>query len=176
MSLKGAGSKGKPSCVAEQWVRAGGAEVCTPIILGSGGVMAPGDYPVLATGTLTSGAVTWPSGGHYFCAINDTNSTACTLISCGLLTITATPSAPFLIELAVATTTNPLGLRTNFNPNASYSWTIVSASGGISGFDPTAFIIRSSAGPNRGPDQCDLRGVGYRRASAVLPIVSPGVI
>ena len=128
-------------------VLTGTGSMTTPIILSSGGVMAPGDYPVLATGTLTSGAVSWPSGGHYFCAINDTNSTACTLISCGLLTITATPSAPFLIDLSVLTTTNSLGLGTNFNPNSAYSWTIVSASGGISGFDPTAFLIRSSVYP-----------------------------
>jgi len=67
----------------------------------------------------------------------------------GTLTITSTSGAPFALVVFSPSNSQP------FDNTHSYSWTIASASGGITGFDPGAFTIDLSGFPN------DLGGGGF---------------
>ena len=128
-----------------------GTGIVGPVIVSGRGALAPGNYPFLTPGKLTTGALTLNGGGHYFWELNNVSGTAgsangWSTLQCAALTISASSSSPFIIDVALLTSTNSLGLPANFNPAASYSWTLISASS-ISGFAANAFVINSSALP-----------------------------
>lgn len=113
----------------------------------SGGVLAPGSSP----GTLTiDGDATFGGGGHYEFEINDVAGTPgsdpgwdLAQISGGL-TISADSSNPFVVDVRSLTTGNVPGAAANFDDTANYSWALLTASGGISGFDPAAFALNTT--------------------------------
>jgi Bacterial Ig domain len=62
----------------------------------------------------------------------------------GTLRVTATASNQFTVQIVSATADNTPGPPAHFNYDQSYSWPIVTASGGIAGFDPTEINLRTT--------------------------------
>lgn len=124
------------------------------ITIGSSQAVAPGVnsdfyYGEGAVGTLSfSSGLVLSSGGTYFWDIMDVNSFAgngWSLLSIsGALTISSTPGAPFTLSLSPYGYAENYGTIINFNPTLPYSWTVVTASGGITGFTPTNFVLDST--------------------------------
>ncbi len=116
----------------------------------NGGTIAPGNSP----GTLHAGATTFASGGSYLWEINNVNGTAGAdpgwdlLAVTGGLTISATNADPFTIDVTSLTSGNAAGLATGFSTNASYSFTLVSTTSGISGFSTDKFTLDTSGFAN----------------------------
>lgn len=118
----------------------GGTGIITgPLQLNSGGIVSPGASP----GNLSVGPTTWEGGAHFAFEINDGSGTAGSqwdlLTISGALTINATPSTPFVLDLVSLTAGNAGGLLVNFDPTNSASWLFATASGGITGFETGAF-------------------------------------
>jgi autotransporter-associated beta strand protein len=118
--------------------------------IGAGSTLSPGNSP----GTLNTGSQTWAGGGTYLWEINDVNAGIGTdpgwdwVNISGSLSITATDLNPFSIDITSLTLANTAGLIHNFADLTSYSWTLATASGGISGFSMDAFILNTSAFQN----------------------------
>jgi fibronectin-binding autotransporter adhesin len=102
-------------------------------------------------GTLHSGAATWGAGGEFDFEINDANGLAGTNwglnVVNGTLAINAgtTAASKFLVKLNTLDASNAPGSMQDFNPSQSYDWTVVTATGGITGFNPAEFAIDTSA-------------------------------
>ena len=113
------------------------------------GAISPG----ASVGTLTTAAQTWGPGGRYVWQMNDATGTAGVnpgwdkLVSSGFLSILSSPSQRFTVDItslagAVA------GPAAHFNNTAPQSWTILSAAGGIGGFDPANFTLNTGSFSN----------------------------
>lgn len=115
------------------------------LTIADGATIAPGNSP----GTLNAGNTTFGAGGNYSWEINDAEGSAGTnwdfLNITGTLTITATAMDPFVIELISLLGDNSAGALANFDAAQDYSYTIATASGGITGFSADAFSV-STAG------------------------------
>jgi autotransporter-associated beta strand protein len=126
---------------------AGSGSVST-LTVNAGGTVAPGNSP----GTLTAGNTTFASGGTYAFEINNATGTAGTnwdLLSInGSLTLTATAGSPFNVTLSSLLANNSAGDVINFNSAQNSSYTFITATGGIVGFDASAFAINSTAFSN----------------------------
>lgn len=112
------------------------------------GTYSPGNSP----GTSNTGSQTWAGGGAYVWEINNATGVSGTnydlLNITGSLNITATNASPFAINLTSLTTGNAAGNVINFNSAANYSYTIATASGGISGFGADKFTLNTSSFSN----------------------------
>jgi autotransporter-associated beta strand protein len=120
------------------------------VSLASAATLSPGSGP----GTLTLGqSLSLVSGGNYnWQMLSGTGvagaSNAWDLLAVtGSLSIDSTSVDPFKINLWTLSGTSPdtSGNAANFNSALSYTWTIATAAGGISGFDATKFQIMTSA-------------------------------
>lgn len=128
----------------------GSGTVIGTVTLDSGSTIAPGSSP----GTLNTGGQIWNGGAQYAVEINDANGTAGSdpgwdLISItGGLTINATSSDKFNIDVISLTLANTTGDAANFDSTQNYSFKILTASAGITGFDTNSFNIDTSAFSN----------------------------
>jgi hypothetical protein len=111
------------------------------------GTISPGASP----DRLTTGPQTWNSGAAFLWEVSDFNGTVGGIPGTdfvqinGQLTIAATSQNKFTIYLATLNPNdNSIGLAANFNNTAEYSFPIVTASGGIVGFDPEKFVVDTS--------------------------------
>lgn len=119
----------------------------TPLTIGSGVALAPGNSP----GAISSGAQTWTSLGTYQWEINKVASAGGTRGGdpgwdwaniTGNLNITATSGSKFTIDLVgLNPSTNTAGAIGGFDNTQNYSWTIATFSGAVSGFDPSVFNL-----------------------------------
>ena len=116
-------------------------------LLNEGGIIAPGN----STGTLNAASSTWGPNGIYNFEVNDfagtagSNSLGWDLLNIsGTLDITATLADPFVIDINSLTSGQVAGLANNFDPLQNYSLPIVTAAGGITGFDPSLFSIETT--------------------------------
>jgi hypothetical protein len=119
------------------------------IVLNLGSTISPGKSP----GTLSvAGNVTWNAGGNYNWQIYDTALAAGTgwdlVNATGTLDLSAlTVGSEFNVNLwslsAIAPDVN--GDALNFDPSQNYTWTILTASSGITGFSADKFLINSGA-------------------------------
>jgi hypothetical protein len=113
------------------------------------GTIAPGS----SVGTINTANETWSGGGHYTWEMNQGDGTAGIdpgwdkVNITGTLTITATPTNKFTIDVA-SLTGSVAGPAANFTTAGDPTWTILTASGGITGFDPGAFTTTSTAFSN----------------------------
>jgi len=116
------------------------------LTIGSGGTLSPGNSP----GTLSAGNTTFGGGGSYLWEINKTAGTAGAdpgwdlLSISGTLAITANSSSKFTINLTSLTLGNAAGQVGDFNSSSNYSFTFVTTTGGITGFDPSVFNISTT--------------------------------
>lgn len=114
------------------------------------GTLSPGNSP----GTLSTGNLIWSNGGDYNWQMVDATGAAGsaydTVSVTGTLDLTALTSGQFGINLWSLSSTGPdvNGNAINFNNTIDQSWTILTTSGGISGFDASDFLI--SIGANNG--------------------------
>ncbi len=117
--------------VSDSGVLAGTGSVGGMLTVENGGTLSPG----LSVGTLSGVDATWGPGGNYDLDIDGVGSGDSDLLALsGTLNVTATQAAPYSINLRSA----PLP---DFNEETSYSWTIASADGGVTGFAPSKFDV-----------------------------------
>src|SRR5205823_1368288 len=109
--------------------------------------ISPGSSP----GTMTTGPETWNGGAHYTWEINQAGSGEGAdpgwdlLTISGALTITATSANRFNLDLTSLTLADAAGPISGFNNSAEYTWRIVHATAGITGFDPAKFSLNTSS-------------------------------
>ncbi|MBI5689228.1 MAG: autotransporter-associated beta strand repeat-containing protein [Verrucomicrobia bacterium] len=139
------------------------------------GTVSPGSSP----GILSTGSATWQGGGTYLWEINDAVSTAGVgwdlLAISGSLSITATPASKFNFTLRSLNPSagNTAGPAFDFTSGANYSFTVATTTGGISGFNSSAFAINTSGFANPFTGTWSLAQVGnnldlvYTGASAI---------
>ncbi|MEM7147406.1 MAG: autotransporter-associated beta strand repeat-containing protein [Verrucomicrobiota bacterium] len=114
--------------------------------LDSGDTISPGS----STGSLTFNAnQTWGPGAAYTWEINDTTNGPEGLFGHdrvlinGTLNITATSGSPIAVNLNSLDFNQAAGNVHNWNTFDTHQWPIVTATGGITGFDATHFTINS---------------------------------
>jgi autotransporter-associated beta strand protein len=119
------------------------------------GTISPGASP----GELTTGPETWNGDASYVWEINDADFGAAgsgvgwDLVNitggAGTLSITATAAHKFTIHLnSLDPFTDLPAPADDFENTAEYSFTIAHTTGGITGFDPTAFVLDTSGFQN----------------------------
>jgi hypothetical protein len=108
-----------------------------------------------AIGTFTNnGNMAFNGGGAYVWDINNARVTAGSdpgwslLKITGDLAINANSGSPFNIKITSLTAGDVPGNAVNFNPNVNGSWTIAQSASPITGFDPSAFHLDTSAFSN----------------------------
>jgi autotransporter-associated beta strand protein len=111
------------------------------VTLNSGGTISPGN----GVGTISTGNETWNGGAHYAWQINDATAAAGTgfdtIAVNGTLSIAATSGSKFNIDIQSLSGSTP-GNAANFG--TSGTWTLATASGGITGYAPAAFAINTN--------------------------------
>ena len=127
---------------------AGAGLVSGTVTMSSGATLSPGSN----LGTLTvGGGLTFNGGGNYNWQIVSGSGSAGSswdLASVGgALTIASSTASPFKINLWSLSGTSPdvNGNATNFDSTQNYTWTIVTATGGISGFAADKFRVNTSS-------------------------------
>ena len=114
----------------------------------AGGTLSPGLSPGVLT---TTGSAVFADGGNYNWQLFNATGAAGSgwdLLAVGsTLDIAATSANPFRINLWTLSGTGPdvSGSASNFASNQSYTWTIASATTGITGFSADKFVVRTSA-------------------------------
>jgi autotransporter-associated beta strand protein len=134
----------------------GSGTVSGGMTLTSGSILSPGNSP----GTMATGAQTWLDGSSYLWEINDSGGTQGAdpgwdfLDITGALDLTNLGAGGFTIDIdslngAVAGDANGFNTWTKGAPgDFDYSFTIATASSGISGFDAADFTLDSSGFSN----------------------------
>ena len=117
----------------------GSGTILGDMTVAAGSTVSPGMSP----GTLIhTGNETWIGGGAYHWEIEDADADPGTgwdmLNISGSLTVEATPSSPFLIDI------HTLWASGAFDPPVNYQWEIATASGGIVGFEESSFSLLTS--------------------------------
>ncbi len=117
----------------------GSGTILGDMTVAAGSTVSPGMSP----GTLIhTGNETWIGGGAYDWEIEDADADPGTgwdmLNISGSLTVEATPSSPFLIDI------HTLWASGAFDPPVNYQWEIATASGGIVGFEESSFSLLTS--------------------------------
>ncbi len=117
-------------------------------------VLSPGlNQPGQLNFNFTSGAtLILDSGGNYQWKLMDAkNSTGGwdTIAVTGGVNITATSIAPFNLTISTVNADGSSGLAGNFDVYSSYSWTLLTSTTPITGFDTTKFSIDSTLFLNR---------------------------
>jgi autotransporter-associated beta strand protein len=111
------------------------------------GTLSPGNSP----GTLSTGSQTWFNGGDFNMQVHDATGIAGTgfdtIAIDGALDLTNLSNLGFAINLWSLSATGPdvSGNALNFDNALAQSWTILTTSGGITGFDAGDFAINTSA-------------------------------
>jgi autotransporter-associated beta strand protein len=123
------------------------------VTLQNGGTLAPGGSVI---GALTTGAETWNAGSVVVCKIAGTNDDSASrdfLAMNGTLNLNALTNATATLKLVSMANSSTPGNVPNFNPAASYTWTIGSATG-LTPADPAilnSIVLDSSAFLNAHP-------------------------
>jgi hypothetical protein len=112
-------------------------------------------------GTLATGANTWNQGGRYVWSVNDADAsltpglaTGWSLLQIdGPLTINSTSGNRFVIDLRSLASGNAPGVVPNFPGDTDKSWTIATATGGISAFTGDQFFVQTTGFANVHPGQ-----------------------
>lgn len=111
--------------------------------------------PANSTGTMTTGALTFASFGTYVWEINNATGTAGSsgqgwdLLSVeSALSLTATSTDKFTINVVSLTSTQIAGLAQNFDANTNFYWLIADSASTIANFDPSAVALNLSGFAN----------------------------
>lgn len=133
---------------SSNWVTNTGAAGNFPLPTGTISVLSP------QTATSNASNILWPAGGKFVFEVNDAQGAAGAAAGwdlvnvAGNLNITATAGNEFTLDVNSLLLTNTAGNAANFNPANNYSWTFANVLGGITGFDPAAFLLNLSGFAN----------------------------
>lgn len=119
----------------------------TSLSVGASQSIAPGSGALAFNLNRGSGTLTFGSDGTYVWQLQDNGSVtlASSVQVAGTLAIAATPEAPFNLKLATVCASGEPGLSVNFIAANPTSWTVLTATAGITGFfDATKFSIDAS--------------------------------
>jgi len=114
------------------------------------GTLSPGNSP----GTLDTGSEVWYDGGDYFWEVADVTGSAGsaydTIAVTGTLNLTNLGTGGFTIDLWTLSSVGPdvHGNAANFDQTQNYSWTIVTTTSGILGFQAGDFVVDDSGFTN----------------------------
>jgi hypothetical protein len=130
---------------------AGIGTVTGTLTIGAGGILAPGDASL---GTLTSGAGAMMGGGALQFFVADATGAPGTGWNLwainGDLTIGATPSNPFTVELvSLDPGTLSYGRAGDFNFLQNYLWEFAQVGGTTWSFNPADFVVNASGFQNQ---------------------------
>ena len=139
------GSLASPVTVSAGATLAGTGSLTGPVIVN--GTNSPGNGSV---GTLTTGPETWnPAGCQVFTLTNASTSGGTSLLNInGTLNVAATAANPFVIHLASLTAAQIPGAAGGFNPAATYTWPLATATSGFTGFAASSFAVDTSGFAN----------------------------
>ena len=123
------------------------------LTVGAGGTVSPGNSPGVLSQT---GTQTWEGGGNYSWQLANASDTSPAKAGiyfdqiqiAGALTITADGGNPFTVKLSTLSGPNTPGQAPGFSGNSSYTWTLVTASGGITGFGSSNVVLDQSGFQN----------------------------
>lgn len=127
------------------------------------GTLSPGSSP----GILTTGSQTWVNGADYNFQMLDATAAAGTgfdqIQITGTLDLGSLTSGGFGINLWSLASTGPdvSGNALNFNNTINQSWTILTTTGGITGFDAADFLVNVGANNGTGGFQNGLGGGSF---------------
>ncbi len=111
-------------------------------------VLSPGN----SVGTLNTIGETWAGGGKLKLEMSDVDAGAglgWDFVNInGALSLTANSSSKFTLELSSLLQSNTPGLVNDFNGLTNYTWSFLTASGGIAGFSSNAFAINTAGFTN----------------------------
>lgn len=144
-SLQGAGTVN----VQSGGTLAGNGFITGDVVVGPSGRIAAGGTPTNeAPGQLfLQGDMEWQGFSTYRWAINNAAGQMGTsdgwshIHLDGALNITADADNPFTINIRTLSAANAFGPISNWDPNIDQQWTILTALGGINGFDPAAAVM-----------------------------------
>ena len=147
------------SSSSDAGILAGNAGITGALTISSGGVIFPGTFDhvlnTMTPGVFSTGTTTFEGHGALAFLINDATGTQGTnwslLNISGMLNITADSTTPFMISVNSVNALNKSGNVINFDSNQSYSWKIVTTTGGITGFNSSAFSTFTNAVGTDGP-------------------------
>lgn len=112
------------------------------------GILAPGE----GIGLLTTLGETWAGGGKFQLQISDVNTGVGVgwdgLNINGALSLTASSSSKFTLQLQSLASNGVAGAVFDFNSGTSYSWKFLTSTSAITGFDSAAFTIDTSGFQN----------------------------
>ncbi|MEO5802879.1 MAG: autotransporter-associated beta strand repeat-containing protein [Verrucomicrobiota bacterium] len=174
---------GSGSVVVNSGTLRGNGIITGGLTLNTPGRISPGS----ATGsqrvaTLTTGNEIWNGGAAMTFEVKDAASTAGTgwdLISInGTLDLSALNSGnQFSIDLTSISGNNP-GNAANFNPNSTYQWTFLTTTGGIIGFQESAFNITTNgfSNPVNGNSQFLISLVDGGNGLAITYVPEPSTV
>ncbi|MBM4011145.1 MAG: hypothetical protein FJ286_07160 [Planctomycetes bacterium] len=147
----------------------GGGTVLGTTSLGGGATLSPG----VGRGTITmSGSLTFGGGGNYNWQADDLSLPAgqtgsYDLVSVlGSLSITASATSTFKINLWSVVPNGSTGPAAGFDPLVSSTYTLLTTTAGISGFASSKFTINTSATNGTAGFTNDLQGGSFRVAQA----------
>ena len=124
-----------------------GAGTFGTVTVGDGGRFSPGNSP----GTAIVSGLTFGSGGRYDFELNGANATpgngADFLNVLGNLHIAAgtTPNSVFTLAITSLNGSNQQAALGDFDPRQSYTLTLATAAGGITGFSANEFVVDTGA-------------------------------
>jgi autotransporter-associated beta strand protein len=143
------------SATASAFTVAAGAQIGGTGSLGSltlAGTLTPGDGPGSAPAQLTAGATTFAAGSSYLWDMADATGLAGagydTLRVNGGLALSATAAQPFTIHLVTLQADFNTGSASGFDPLQNHRYTLVTASGAITGYSSGEFSVDSSGFAN----------------------------
>jgi len=140
------------------------------------GTLAPGGNTV---GILNTAAETWNSGGVCVFSLNNaTNMGSSDLVNlAGTLGLASSASNSYTIQVVSLTSSNTPGPLDGFVDSGTYAWPIATASGGIAGFNPPAFVVNTAAFSNAFTGTFSVTTNGNSLMLAYNPVVTlPPVI
>ncbi len=158
-SLEGTGSTA--TLTVTGGVLGGSGTIKRPVTISSGSILSPGN----SVGTLSfTQPVTFGGAGHLRWEMNDVDAGAGTgwdtINITGALNLTATSASRFVIDARSLTTGGLSGNVADFNPLGLYSWTLVTTSGGITGFNANEFSFDLTNFTNAHPGTFSVSQVG----------------
>jgi hypothetical protein len=142
------GSSSSSAQIVRNGAALGGSGTVGALVVQGGGTIAPGNSPGILTVT---GNAVWEAGGNYNWQLLDATGAAGAgwdqLVITGMLDLTGLTSANrFKVNpWTISTFEGSTGEALNFNGGSNYSWTIATASGGITGFNANNFFINTAA-------------------------------
>jgi fibronectin-binding autotransporter adhesin len=135
-----------PSGITVDGATLGGTGTVGPLTLGSGSRLSPGDA---GPGILTAASAALGGGGRSIFQLADATGSAGSswdlLDLSGGLTVSATQSAPYTIDLWTVSSGSTSGQAANFDPLQPYRWTFLETDATLGGIDLAAFAVNPTA-------------------------------